>query len=182
MLSYSGGQLAQDTDACNIQVFCVLLQEQSNDTTKPIGYWSCSPTNTKQWYDSTQRKCLVVVWSVFLLRPSLKQTSFTIRTDHDALKCNLIPTDFTGRITRWRLRLSEPDFDVVHRAGVDHQVANALSRLNSSSKDKSPSEDYLPLYTIAKYDNPLVLVHTVGLGEICAQSVPNTRPSGDETK
>lgn len=41
-LPNNSGHLTLDTDACNVQVGCVLLQQQPDDTTKPIGYWSRS--------------------------------------------------------------------------------------------------------------------------------------------
>lgn len=52
-----------DTDACNVHAGCVLLQEQTDRTAKPVGYWSGSLIEAKQAYDITQREGLVNVWS-----------------------------------------------------------------------------------------------------------------------
>lgn len=41
-VSYSGGYVTLETDACNVQIGCSLLQDQPNGTTKPIGCWSRS--------------------------------------------------------------------------------------------------------------------------------------------
>lgn len=41
------------------------------------------------------------------------------------------------RVARWRLRLSELDFDVVHRAGVKYQRSDALSRLLTENVNNS---------------------------------------------
>lgn len=69
--------------ACSAQVVCVLLQEQLNGTTKPVGYWSRSPAKAKLDYNTTQPNCLAIAWSVLMLRPYLEGKRFTIRTDHD---------------------------------------------------------------------------------------------------
>lgn len=39
---------ALGTNACNVQVRCVLLQEQPDRTTEPVGYWSWSQTKDRQ--------------------------------------------------------------------------------------------------------------------------------------
>lgn len=42
----------------------------------------------------------------------------------------------------------EFDYDIVHRAGVNHQAADALSRLPSDRTDKTLLEDDLPLLIV----------------------------------
>ena len=45
-----------DTDACDYQVSCVLLQEQDEETNpKPIGYWSRSLSKEEQNYTTTEK-------------------------------------------------------------------------------------------------------------------------------
>ena len=68
------------TDACNVQIGCVLLidQEDENSTIMPIGYWSWSLSQAEQGYHTTERECLAVVWAVLLLRPYLEGADFTI--------------------------------------------------------------------------------------------------------
>ena len=79
------GHYVLDTDACDKQVGCVLMQEQEG-TLRPIGYWSRSLTPAEKNYDTTQREWLAVVWAILLLRPYLEMQKFTVRTDHDALR------------------------------------------------------------------------------------------------
>lgn len=45
-LPYSADYLTLNTDAYNVQVGCILLQEQLDDTTKYIAYWSQLLANT----------------------------------------------------------------------------------------------------------------------------------------
>lgn len=129
------GHITLDTDACNVQVGRVLLQKQRDETVRPVGSWSRALNDTKKQYDTTHRKCLAIVWSVLVLRPYLKINRSTIRTGRDSLKWILNLSDSTGRFARWRLCLSEFEFDVVHKAGVKHQAADALSRLPATGAD-----------------------------------------------
>lgn len=64
-----------------------------------------------------------------MLRTYLEDTRLTIQTDHDLLQWIMNLTDATGRLVRWRLRLSKFDCDPVHRAGAKHQNADALPHL-----------------------------------------------------
>lgn len=85
-LPYTGGHYMLDTDACSAQVGCVLIQEQPNPSKGLTSYWSRSLTKAKQAYDTTQKECLEVVWSLLFLRPYLKRTQITIRTAHHSLR------------------------------------------------------------------------------------------------
>lgn len=109
-----------DTDAFNAQIGCVLLQRQSDNTIKLVGYWCCSPTDAGVLYDITQRQCLVIVRPVLLPRTCSECHRFTIRTNDDALEWILNFADSTNQLARWHLHSSESDFEVVHRAGIKY--------------------------------------------------------------
>ena len=68
-------------------------------------------------------------------------------------------TEPSGRLIRWRLRLSEFDFKVLYRPGRVNQVRDALSRLVRPSRDTKPVEDDIP--TFGEHLDP-VLVATRG--------------------
>ncbi|CAN8067637.1 unnamed protein product [Agarophyton chilense] len=101
-----------DTDACDIQVGCVLLQKQPDGDLLPIGDWSRSLNKAERSYSTTERECLAVVWAILHLRPYLEGARFTLRTNHHALRWILNLADASGRLARWRLRLMEYDFDM----------------------------------------------------------------------
>lgn len=134
-----------DKDAYNVQLGCVLLQEKPVDTTQPIQYWSRLSTDAEKRYDTTQSVLPCDSIGHLLLRPYLQNYRFTIGTDHEALKWILNQVNFTGRLTSWCLSLSEFDYDVLHRAYIKHQTANALSQLATIGEEKSPLEDYILL-------------------------------------
>lgn len=74
--------IALDTHTCDAEVGCVLLQIQPDDSVRIVGYWSCALSDADSQYNSTQKECLAIVWSIFILRPYLEENRFTIQTDH----------------------------------------------------------------------------------------------------
>ena len=142
------GYYKLDTDACDHQVGCTLLQDQEDAGYVPIGYWSRALTKQERDYTTTEKECLAIVWAILLLRPYLEGQRFTVRTDHDSLRWVLNLADAKGRLARWRLRLSEYDFVVEHRAGIKHQAADALSRLETTGLDTSTLRDEIPCYVV----------------------------------
>lgn len=143
-LPRAGYSYTLDTDACDYQVGCVLLQEQPDKTLRPVGYWSRSLTKAEKNYSTTEKECLAIVWAALMLRPYLEGVRFTLRTDHSALRWILNLADASGRLMRWRLRLSDFDYEVKHRAGVKHQAADTLSRLRTDGADTSLLDDAIP--------------------------------------
>lgn len=77
---------------------------------------------------------------------------FTICPDSDSLERNLILSDSSSRLARMQLLLSEFSFDVIHRAGIKHRAADALSRLVTKQSDTTPFEDDFQLYAIKTLD------------------------------
>ena len=125
-----------DTDANDIQVGCVLQQRHLDDSLHPIGYFSRTLNETERKYDTTEKECLGIIWAVLLLRPYLEMERFTLRTDHEALKWLFDDNSKGAKLDRWRLRLQQFEFDVAHLPGKQNQVADALSRLETTTGDQ----------------------------------------------
>ena len=121
-----------ETDASAEQVGVVLLQPDDEGKLQPIGYWSRKLSPQERKYITTEQECLAVVWALLTLRPYLMGEPFTVYTDHNALRWLMNVTDPSSRLLRWRLRLSEFDFTVIHRKGILNRVADCLSRLNTT--------------------------------------------------
>jgi len=86
-----------------------------------------------------------VVWAVGLLRPYIEGTKFRIRCDHKALKWILTTTACTNnRLNRWRILLSEFDYDLGYKPGPQQAVADALSRLLTEGLDTGPIFQEIP--------------------------------------
>ena len=137
-----------DTDASDKQVGAALMQKYPDKSLRPIGYYSRTLSDAERNYDTTHRECLAVIWAIMLLRPYLYGTTFTLRTDHDALKWLLNMDSATGQLARWRLRLAEFDYSVEFRPGIKNQAPDALSRLPTDGTDKTPLKDDIPVLAI----------------------------------
>lgn len=57
--------------------------------------------------------------------------------------------DASGRLARWRLRLSEFDFYIVHRTGSKNQDVDAPSRLLTAETDGTKLKDRVPVLFIS---------------------------------
>ena len=121
------GQMIVDVDACADQLGCTLLQEQPDGTRLPVGYWTRGLSPAEKNYSTTERECLGVVWSVLKLRHFPDGHRFLIRTDHQALSWIYSSTDSSGRLMRWRLRLSEYTLDMQYKPGASHHAPDFLS-------------------------------------------------------
>ena len=76
----------------------------------------------------TRKELLAVVAFTQHFRTYLLGQPFKLRTDHGSLSwlCNF--KDPTGQLARWLEQLQEFHFEVIHRKGLTHQNADALSR------------------------------------------------------
>ena len=145
-----GKRYILDTDASAYQLGCVLLQEQDDNEFRPVGYWSYSLNPAERNYSATERECYAVVWAITSLRPYIEGTKFNVRTDHDALRWLMSLTDSSGRLTRWRLRLAEFDFQIEYRPGRVHQVPDALSRLITPRVPQNEIDDDVPTFDVTR--------------------------------
>jgi len=72
-----------------------------------------------------------------------------VRTDHDCLRWILnIEGSGNPRLARWRLRLSELEFDVAYKPGMTHYMADSISRLESGASDETAFDDAIPVFAV----------------------------------
>ena len=147
-----------DTDACEIQAGCVLQQEHKDEigrkVLRPIAYHSRVLNDAERSYAPNHKEALSIAWAVTILQPYLEGEHFTLRTDHHTLKWIMTSTENTGQLARWRLRLQELDFEVIHRPGRLHIAADVLSRLPTTEPDTTPIDFDVPVFSIIDQDVP----------------------------
>ena len=164
-----------DTDACDYQVGCALMQTHEDGTRHPIGYWSRTLNSAEKNYSVTDKECLAVVWACQLLRPYLEFEDFVIYTDHQALKWLLGATDVSGRLARWRLRLSEFSFSVEYKKGLKNTIADAMSRLATTGLDDTPIDDEIPTFDVngVEFDNSSEIIDDEDLLDVITSELPD---------
>lgn len=121
------------TDASNYGVGAMLTQSVEGKE-HPIAYMSRSLTAAEKNYSITERETLAVLVALEHWRCYVENgKTFTVYTDHSALKWFISLNNPSGRLARWGLRLSSFDFQIKHRRGVDNIIPDALSRSPVSS-------------------------------------------------
>lgn len=153
-LPRSQGDKTVDTDTCDEQIRCVRLHNLPDGADRPTWYWSSSLNHVGRAYYTTHRELFALTWAVLLLQANLEGSHFTIRTDHNAFEWLLNLTDWTGKLVRWRLRLSEFQFNVSHHAGTKHQAPDALLWLKTTGTDQMSIDDDTPVLCITPSNPP----------------------------
>ena len=92
-------------------------------------------TKPERNYSVSEKECLAVIWAVRTFRPYLLGVEFDLNTDHSWLRCLMNIIDPSSRLLRWRLRLSEFDFDINYKKGSMNLHADAMSRLPRMQRD-----------------------------------------------
>lgn len=123
-----GSLFILDTDASNTGIASILSQIQ-NGTERVIAYSSRILSQSERNYSVTKRELLAIVYGLKQYRQYLLGLpSFLIRTDHAPLTYLLRTPDLVGQEARWLNLIQEYSFEVKHRAGSNHNNADALSR------------------------------------------------------
>lgn len=144
------GEYIVDVDASYSQLGCSLLQKQPDGEYHPVGYYSRALEERERNYCVTEIEGLGVVWAVTHLRPYLEGARFIVRCDHAALRSIFTGSNASGRITRWRLRLAEFDYELQHKPGRFHHVPDALSRLPTEGRDETPLDVEVPVLAVTR--------------------------------
>lgn len=122
------------TDASNFAIGAVLSQGAIGSD-KPIAYASRTLSDTETRYSTIEKELLAVVWAVKYFRPYLYGNKFTIYTDHRPLAWLYSLKEPNSKLTRWRLRLEEYNFDIHYKKGNQNTNADALSRIRINAID-----------------------------------------------
>ena len=145
------------TDASALAAGAILSQTD-NDGEYVVSYGSKKFKNSELHYSVTEKECLAVLWAIKLYRIYLYGIKFTIVTDHKALKWLMDIVEPTGRLARWSIYLQAYDFEIIHRPGLKHANADAMSRIysiefieNNVEENRDYSEKSLDVWEDANF-------------------------------
>ena len=116
-----------DTDASDFGIGAVLSQVQDGEE-RVVAYGSRALSKQERRYCVTRRELLAVVYFTKYFRHYLVGKRFTLRTDHASLKWVRSFKEPEGQVARWLEILDAYDFELIHRPGIKHGNADALSR------------------------------------------------------
>lgn len=89
--------MSLDTVAFDLQVGCVLFQEQPDEIASHIGYWFRSLTSTER-YMIQRNENVAIFRFLLLLRPYLEGTRSTIQNNQDTLRRILYLSYASGKV------------------------------------------------------------------------------------
>ena len=144
-----------DTDASQCGMGAVLSQKQDGRL-KVIAYASKLFNKAQKNYSTYDRELLACVTFIDHFRHYLLGKNFELRTDHSALTSLFSSPEPKGRRARWLERLTDYQFNIVHRSGTKHSNADALSRVPSSPAE---SEEECPQTEDVAVLIPEVMIH-----------------------
>jgi hypothetical protein len=123
------------TDTSITGLGAVLAQKNDNQE-HVIAYASRTLNPAEKNYAITELECLAIIWTVKYFRHYLYGSKFSIITNHAALKwlLNSVTENANRRLERWKIVLSEYDFEIIYRKEKNHSNADVFSRLNPNQE------------------------------------------------
>ncbi|UYV67706.1 K02A2.6-like, partial [Cordylochernes scorpioides] len=117
---------------CNTSTFGIagiLKQVYPDGKTYPVQHFSRSLRGHERNYSDLELQCLAIVESVDNFRACLMGRKFTILSDHPALPWLKEIKAPSGRLFRWRLRLSRYEYEVLSINGVQQYETGVVTRI-----------------------------------------------------
>src|SRR4051812_35839478 len=130
-----------DVNASDVALGAVLGQEQADGEVHPVYFWSQQLCPAEKNYSVTDWECLAVVAAFKKLHLYVLGRKVIFYGDHMAVRWILNKTDISGQHARWKVTLSEFDYEVRSRPGSQNGNADALSRVTHGKKETEEVND-----------------------------------------
>ena len=143
------GRFIIDTDASDFAMGAVLQQEQ-NGTIRVISYASKTFDAAERLYCTTRKELAAVIYALKTFKHHvLGAEKFLLRTDHGALTSLFrVPVPIQQQ-ARYLNFLADYNFEIQHRAEINHGNSDGLSRCPCGDK-KYTREDCTPVSGYAR--------------------------------
>lgn len=130
------------TDASQYAIGAILSQGPIGSDL-PIAYASRTLNSSEINYSTIEKELLAVVWATQKFRHYLYGRKFKIITDHKPLIYLHSLKQPHSKLMRWRLKLEEYDYEVIHKKGSLNKNADALSRIELNINTLDPESQSL---------------------------------------
>lgn len=129
-----------DTDASLFAIGAALSQVQNGEE-RPIAFASKTLSTSQSNYCTTMRELLAAIYFIKYWHHFLWGKRFVLRTDHASLTWLMNFKEPQAMLARWLSALGNYQFDIVHRKGLLHANADALSRQRPRKCKREDCED-----------------------------------------
>ena len=120
-------QFILQTDASDLGIGAVLLQEGTDGVKHPVAFSSKKLLDRERNYFTVEKEGFGIVWSIQKFQEFLYGQAFVLETDHMHLQ--YLKNQFqNGRLMRWALALQPYTFTVRAIPGKENVGADFLSR------------------------------------------------------
>jgi hypothetical protein len=110
------------------KVVGAIMSQKEGRFERVIAYASKALTVAQKKFHPMEGECYALIWGILHFRQYLHRTHFTLRTDHKPFEWLATMSDAHGRRGRWIDLLQDYSFKIVHRPGMRHENADALSQ------------------------------------------------------
>ena len=93
-------------------------------------------------YSTTEREALGMIYNINKFQHYLLGRKFTFHVDHSTFLYLVTKQELKGKLARWTLLLQEFEFNILHRPGVQHAIADYLGRLESGEEGTRVKDDF----------------------------------------
>ncbi|QRW23270.1 Retrotransposable element Tf2 protein [Rhizoctonia solani] len=135
-----------ETDASGVAMGAILSQRGEDNRLHPIAYMSKSFSGAEANYDTHDKELLAIIkaleeWQIFL---EATDRPIQVFTDHRNLEYWMQAQTFNRRHARWRIFLSDFNFEIHYQPGKQSGKPDALSRRSDYVNHPSEPEVMLP--------------------------------------
>lgn len=119
------------TDASDVGVGAVLIQEDDQGIEHPVSYYSRKFNNSQRNYSTIEKEILAVILALqhFNVYVDSPIEPVVVYSDHNPLVFAHKFKNNNQRLARWSLILQEYNLSIQHIRGKDNVIADALSRI-----------------------------------------------------
>ena len=127
------------TDASDYGIGAYLFQVIDGKE-RPVAFMSRALTAVECKWSTIEKECYAIVCALKKFEHLIRDTHFTLRTDHKNL--TYVNDSVCPKVRRWKMLISEYDFDIEYIKGELNIPADAFSRLLPIDVEMVASEDF----------------------------------------
>jgi predicted aspartyl protease len=124
------------TDASTVGQGGVLMQKTEAGTFSAIAYCSRTLSMAERKWPAVQVELSAIIYSLREFRPYVFMSDVELHTDHKPLAYLLKKAETHPQLGRWLIELQNYQIKIVHIAGKQNSLADALSRADESGVTK----------------------------------------------